>query len=178
MAVQSPGVIADVIFFPEANGKMPCHNANKPGGCRRQNCNFEHGPTNIGKFLSYLTRATRSLDICVFTITCDEISNAVMDMHKRGVRVRVITDDDQAETQGSDIQSFRQCGIPVKVDHLKTHMHHKFAILDGAVLMTGSFNWTRQAVLGNQENVVILDNPFLVQQFQAQFEKLWAMFRA
>jgi hypothetical protein len=39
-------------------------------------------------------------------------------------------------------------------------------------------SWTRQAVLGNQENVVITDNPFLLGQFYQQFEKLWAMFRA
>ena len=39
-------------------------------------------------------------------------------------------------------------------------------------------SWTRQAVLGNQENVVVIEQPFLIQQFYAQFEKLWAMFRA
>lgn len=37
----------------------------------------------------------------------------------------VVTSMLQAESQGSDISKFRQAGIPVKVDHLKTHMHHK-----------------------------------------------------
>ena len=35
------------------------------------------------------------MDICVFTITCDEITAAVLGAHKRGVRVRIITDNDQ-----------------------------------------------------------------------------------
>ncbi|KAG1667056.1 hypothetical protein FOA52_000419 [Chlamydomonas sp. UWO 241] len=157
---------------------MPCHNASKPGGCRRQNCQFEHGPTLISRFLQYLNSAHHTLDVCVFTITCDEIANCVMDLHKRGVKVRVITDDDQSDSQGSDIQKFRNVGIPVKVDHARTHMHHKFAIIDGKILMNGSFNWTRQAVLGNQENVVVIENATLVAGFQQQFEKLWAQFRA
>lgn len=41
-------------------------------------------------------------------------------------------------------------------------MHHKFAIVDGRLLINGSFNWTRQAVLYNQENCVITDNSSLV----------------
>jgi phosphatidylserine/phosphatidylglycerophosphate/cardiolipin synthase-like enzyme len=38
----------------------------------------------------------------------------------------------------------------------------QFAVVDGKLLMNGSFNWTRQAVLYNQENIVITDNPQLV----------------
>jgi phosphatidylserine/phosphatidylglycerophosphate/cardiolipin synthase-like enzyme len=41
-------------------------------------------------------------------------------------------------------------------------VHHKFVILDGRMIANGSFNWTRQAVLFNQENVVLSDNPALV----------------
>jgi len=43
--------------------------------------------------------------------------------------------------------------------------------------MTHLVCWA-QAVIGNQENVVILDNPFLVSEFLKQFEMLWASFRA
>lgn len=41
-------------------------------------------------------------------------------------------------------------------------MHHKYAVIDSRLLINGSFNWTRQAVLYNQENTVITDNGFLV----------------
>ena len=53
--------------------------------------------------------------------------------------------------QGSDIQRLAQEGIEVRTDaDPKLHMHHKFAVIDNIVLLNGSFNWTRQAVLGNQ----------------------------
>jgi cardiolipin hydrolase len=57
-------------------------------------------------------------------------------------------------------------------------MHHKFAVVDGAVLVNGSFNWTRQAVLSNQENVVLTRSPALAARFQQQFERLWAAYAA
>ena len=57
-------------------------------------------------------------------------------------------------------------------------MHHKFAVVDGAVLVNGSFNWTRQAVLQNQENVVLTRSPALAARFAQQFEHLWAKYAA
>ena len=45
-------------------------------------------------------------------------------------------------------------------------MHHKFAVVDGRLLLNGSFNWTRQAVLSNQENVVVANNTALVGAWQ------------
>jgi cardiolipin hydrolase len=58
-------------------------------------------------------------------------------------------------------------------------MHHKFAIIDKAKLLNGSFNWTRAAVITNQENVVVTKHaPGLLAAFDDEFEKLWAAFRA
>jgi phosphatidylserine/phosphatidylglycerophosphate/cardiolipin synthase-like enzyme len=52
--------------------------------------------------------------------------------------------------------------IVTRARFLPPAVHHKFAILDSRMVANGSFNWTRQAVLFNQENVVLSDNPALV----------------
>ena len=49
--------------------------------------------------------------------------------------------------------------------------------MDGATLLNGSFNWTRAAVLGNEENVVISSAPELVAAFQERFEALWKQYK-
>lgn len=54
--------------------------------------------------------------------------------------------------------------------------HHKFAVVDHELLINGSFNWSRQAVLGNEENVVLMRNGGLVASFMEQFERLWIKF--
>lgn len=55
-------------------------------------------------------------------------------------------------------------------------MHNKYMIVDSAFILTGSFNWTYQAGKSNQENVVIVDNDFLVKKYDNNFGQLWAQF--
>jgi|TARA_B110000208_G_C11351411_1_gene277647 cardiolipin hydrolase len=60
-------------------------------------------------------------------------------------------------------------------------MHHKFCLLDAdgkkkGIVMSGSFNWTRSAVLNNKENVVVTDVKPVVQAFRQEFDKLWTEF--
>ncbi len=116
---------------------------------------------------------THTLDICVFTITDDRISDAIVDAHRRKVRLRIITDDDKAHDLGSDIDRFRKVGIPLRTDRTDYHMHHKFAIFDAKQILTGSYNWTRGASRDNHENIVITSDSKLVKAFTRTFEKLW-----
>lgn len=53
------------------------------------------------------------------------------------------------------------------------HMHHKFAIVDGKKLITGSLNWTLTAVQSNKENIIVTDEPKLVRPYRQEFQKLW-----
>ena len=59
----------------------------------------------------------------------------------------------------------------------EAHMHHKFAIFDGDLLLNGSFNWTRSASELNEENLIITPDPVLVRAFAGRFEELWGRLR-
>jgi mitochondrial cardiolipin hydrolase len=120
--------------------------------------------------------ARESVDVCVFTITDDRISEAMTRAHRRDVRIRVITDDDKLLDAGSDINRLCAAGIPVRVDITEFHMHHKFAIFDGALLLNGSYNWTRSAALYNEENFLLTSEPRLIRPFMELFDHLWNKF--
>lgn len=121
-------------------------------------------------------QATRKIEVCVFTLTDDRLSDALIAANDRGARVRIITDVDKSFDRGSDVARFRRAGIDVVVDEGEKHMHHKFAIFDGELLLTGSYNWTRSASYYNQENILITDDARLIQSFEREFEKLFVRF--
>ena len=125
-----------------------------------------------------LAQAKQTVEICVFTITDDRLTSAVLDAHGRGVRVRIITDNDKAADLGSDAARFLQAGIDLRVDRTEYHMHHKFAVFDGTILLNGSYNWTRGAAANNEENFVVTNNSHLVAIFSKAFEDLWQQFQA
>jgi phosphatidylserine/phosphatidylglycerophosphate/cardiolipin synthase-like enzyme len=125
------------------------------------------------RLVRMLDGVRESLDVCVFTITHDDITEAILRAKSRGVAIRLISDDLKATDTGSDIERLRQAGVAVRMDRSPYHMHHKFAIFDCRVLLTGSFNWTRGAATNNAENFVLLSDSRLLDQFQDEFELLW-----
>lgn len=134
---------------------------------------FSPGDTCTNAIIRCLQSAKTSVDICVFTISDDRISKEIIACHKRGVKVRIISDNEKLNDLGSDIKDFANKGLPVKIDMSTAHLHHKFAIFDKKSLINGSFNWTRSAAMQNQENIVLSDDKGLVQTFQQEFERLW-----
>ena len=134
---------------------------------------FSPGDNCPGRIASLLDATARKIDICVFTITDDRIAQAILAAHARKVRVRIITDNDKQFDGGSDIDRLRRAGIAVKVDETEHHMHHKFAVLDDARLLNGSYNWTRSAGSFNEENLVVSTDAALVKAFARQFALLW-----
>jgi mitochondrial cardiolipin hydrolase len=134
---------------------------------------FSPGEHCLSLIRGQLRQARRSADLCVFTLSDDRISAEVLAMHRRGVAVRLITDGDKAFDAGSDVHALRDAGVPVVLDTSPAHMHHKFAVLDQAWLLNGSYNWTRSACEHNEENVVLCNHPALIAQFGAVFERLW-----
>jgi phosphatidylserine/phosphatidylglycerophosphate/cardiolipin synthase-like enzyme len=137
---------------------------------------FSPGDDCLNGIISLLESATSSVDICVFSISDDRIARAIAKCHTRKVPVRIITDDDKTRDRGSDIITLSQSGIPVRVDNSPDHMHHKFAVIDGKKVISGSFNWTRSASSGNRENILITTAPSVVEAYTSEFEKLWEEF--
>merc|ERR1719375_2622169 len=131
---------------------MPCYKALYGKPCRKgASCKYTHELTSLVRLLLEIRKAKRTLLVCVFTITCTEIANELVAAKKRGVNVRVITDDAKMDDQGSKAFNLKAQGINVRHDHnIMSHMHHKFAVIDNKTVLNGSFNWTRGAVLSNR----------------------------
>jgi len=137
---------------------------------------FSPGEQCVRKIVNLIGCADETIEICVFTITDNRISDAILEAHNAGRNVRIVTDNDKSNDAGSDIYNLDRRGVPVRVDSSPYHMHHKFAIFDNRQVLTGSYNWTRGAANSNQENIVVSHEPQLLRGFQREFEKLWKAF--
>jgi phosphatidylserine/phosphatidylglycerophosphate/cardiolipin synthase-like enzyme len=134
---------------------------------------FSPGTDILESIADILKQTRQTLDICVFTITDERLANEIWGCHQRGIKVRIITDDDKMYDHGSVIKDLKNAGIPVKIDHSRYHMHHKFGIIDSRIVFTGSFNWTYTASNHNQENLLVTTNFDITKQYAEQFEQLW-----
>ena len=125
--------------------------------------------------VSFINKATKTLDIAVYSLTHDKISQAIIEAHKRGVEIRILTDALQAKGADSDDELLEGSGIPLRRDTQPGLMHHKFAISDGKALGFGSFNWSVNAETRNMENWNVCRLKYVVKNYQNEFEKLWEM---
>ena len=157
--------LEDILNSLEGRSKLPKSSHSK--------AYFSPGTQCRSKIIELLQRSTRQVDICVFTVTDNHICNAIQAIHQRGVKIRVVTDNDKSSDHGSDIARLANLGIAVKIDETNYHMHHKFALFDETQLLTGSYNWTRTAANENNENFVVMNEPRTVRAFADEFERLW-----
>ena len=139
-------------------------------------CYFFPNAANEEKVVSMLRTCKKTLDIAIFSLTLDSIAEAILEAFQRGIKVRMIADDECAKNKGSNVKLIASVGVPVKTDNAVYHMHHKFAVLDESVVIMGSFNWTGQAVKYNQENIFFYEDKNIASQYAQEFERLWNSF--
>lgn len=124
--------------------------------------------------VSLIAQAQHTIDVAMYSFTDDQLGAALIAAHERGVQVRVIIEGGNVHSLGSEVGTLLNAGIPVKKDTASGKFHHKFAIIDGTWVVTGSYNWSESANDDNYENVVILQCPELAAVFTQHFETyLW-----
>ncbi|NXD86266.1 PLD6 hydrolase, partial [Halcyon senegalensis] len=168
--------VREVLFFPSLPSctEALLAEAAEPGAAALPcPCPLPRGDCSFSRLLRCLLSARRSLEICLFAFSSPQLGRAVRLLHRRGVRVRVVTDAQYMGLRGSQIGLLRHAGIQVRHDQESGFMHHKFAIVDRRMLITGSLNWTTQAIQNNRENVLVVEDAEYVKPFLDEFEKIW-----
>jgi phosphatidylserine/phosphatidylglycerophosphate/cardiolipin synthase-like enzyme len=109
-----------------------------------------------------IEHAQRSILVQAYSFTAAPIYKALATAHARGVDVRVLVDKEAAggDFRGQGARYDIAHGVPLWVDYIpgKGIAHNKVIIIDGATVITGSFNWSRAADTTNAENLVIFRN--------------------
>lgn len=126
--------------------------------------------------ISEIAMAKKTIDIAMYSFSSRPIVTELIKAKDRGVRIRVYMDKGQEAAKYSGSRFMMKNGFDVKFDRGSGLMHNKFALIDGATLITGSFNWTRQAEYYNRENLLVITDPAVVGRYRDRFESLWRMY--
>ena len=120
---------------------------------------------------AFVDSADRTLDVAAHEIDHPLIAAALIDAHRRGVAVRVVTDSDYLHSFGP--LALRPEGIPVRGDGRSALMHDKFIVKDGHSVWTGSFNLTVAGAERNGNNAVVIEAPRVAANFAEKFRWFW-----
>ncbi len=112
-----------------------------------------------------LDAAKSSVLVQAYSFTSTPIAKALLEAQKRGVKVQVILDKSQRTEKYSEADFLVNVGIPVRIDAQHAIAHNKVMVIDGATVITGSFNFTKAAEANNAENLLVIRSPELAKRY-------------
>ncbi len=126
------------------------------------------------KIVTALQTAQQSIDFAAFTFTSQPISQLLIDKFQAGVQVQGIYEKRQVSAGADESYNLlTQDKLPVLFDGNRYTLHDKFFVIDRQIVVTGSFNFTAAANEENDENLLIIHNPGIAEQYYQEFLKLW-----
>jgi phosphatidylserine/phosphatidylglycerophosphate/cardiolipin synthase-like enzyme len=120
-----------------------------------------------------LRDADEQVLVMAYTLTADEITDLLIQRAAEGLDVRVILEAGQIRSTGNDYERLRGSPVDVRTDRNPYNMHHKVMVIDGELVITGSYNFTRSAEERNDENVIIIMDEDLANAYLVEFTRIW-----
>lgn len=118
-----------------------------------------------------LDAAKESVLVQAYSFTSAPIAKALTDAHKRGVKVQAILDKSQQTEKYSSATFLRNAGVPTFIDAKHAIAHNKVMVIDGKVVITGSFNFTKAAEESNAENLLVIRDAVLAAKYAGNWEE-------
>ena len=113
-----------------------------------------------------IDKARKSILVQAYSFTSPAIAKSLVEAKRRGLEVVVILDKSQRTEKYSAADFVAHAGIPTFIDTKHAIAHNKIMVIDGATVLTGSFNFTTAAEEHNAENLLVLREPDLARKYR------------
>ena len=127
----------------------------------------------LQRLLSLVAAAEESIEFLAFAFTSDPLAEALIAREADGVRVRGVIERGQANSSGSEVGHLVLAGLDLRLDTNQNMMHHKVILIDGEIVVTGSYNFSRNAEEKNDENILILHSDEIARKYLLEFERIY-----
>jgi|ETN02SMinimDraft_4_1059925.scaffolds.fasta_scaffold69821_1 phosphatidylserine/phosphatidylglycerophosphate/cardiolipin synthase-like enzyme len=131
--------------------------------CPEDNCK-----THI---LPLINNAT-SIRFMTFSFTDKDIANLLI-RKRHTANIKGIHESSRTNMKYEQYQNMQKLGMNIKGDNTSATFHHKVFILDNKIVITGSYNPTSNGNTANDENVLIIHNKEIANQYLKEFDRLW-----
>lgn len=125
------------------------------------------------RIVDLINNAQESIFFMAFSFTADPISEALRHAHNRGLSIMGVFETSQASGQGGEFFTLSDFGIDVELDGNPRNMHHKVFIIDGSIVITGSYNFSASAEDRNDENTLIIYNVDIANLYLNEFVRVF-----
>ncbi len=150
-------------------------------GGRNIECYFSPSDRATSQIVSTINAAQHSVGFQLLTLTRSEIATAIVARKVAGLKVR--GDLDNGSDQGTQYPYLISNGVDVRLKvGASGLLHHKYGIMDAEyplespVTITGSHNWTSAAENSNNENMIIVHDGNIANQFLQEFAARYYQF--
>jgi phosphatidylserine/phosphatidylglycerophosphate/cardiolipin synthase-like enzyme len=130
------------------------------------------------KLRAAIDATKETLDLALLEVMHKELLEAVVRARDRGVKVRIVMDsmhvypEKEGQHRSAEIQRLIDEGFDMLIVRGRDKfglMHNKFALMDGALLWSGSANWSRAADNVHKENITFTADSHRI----AGFQEVW-----
>lgn len=162
-----------------------------------RNIKFTRGETQhvMETLENIILSARKSVHVAMYIFTCEQLASALIEVHNRGVQVLVVVDHSMESSTGTKVTRLSDAGVAVRIHREKT-LHHKMCLIDVAykgnkfpqpkvttvrtvpipsngLVVSGSLNWTREGLMGNEENFSVNSKNSICQRAAKKFFEIW-----
>jgi len=116
-------------------------------------------------------RARASVLVQAYSFTSAPIARALVEAQRRGVSCQAILDRSQRTERYSEADFLLHAGTPTFIDARHAIAHDKVLVIDGRIVITGSFNFTKSAEEKNSENLLVIESAELAAEYLRHWEE-------
>lgn len=125
--------------------------------------------------IKQMNSAEKNLNVAIYSLTKENIADAILQAKKRGVDVKIITDKQESETKSEKaiLDKLKADNIPVKINNHAGLMHLKLTVVDDKIACGGSYNYTENATKENDENLIVMRDSNIVEAYLDEYNSMW-----
>ena len=131
--------------------------------CPEDNC--------AGHIINIISKAKKSIYFMTFSFTLEEIADAILFADVENIKG--VFEKSQGGSKYSQYERLKGFGLNVTKDSNPANMHHKVFIIDNEIVITGSMNPSASGDNKNDENILIIHDKRIAEEFLEEFEKVW-----